>query len=142
MRVGVRGLISCSVPICKTSSSCPLFRKLTITIPHQLDNQMNIVHDYFNQFLTAAMRRFPPVHPLQRQCQLCSGGSSRAIRGTCVISVASSERPAMQKCRFSGLLPHPRLSFRREICKMCNLCIKPKLPLFPPSLAGEGQGGG
>ena len=58
---------------------------------------------------------FGGLYPLQRQCQSCRGGHKRTIRGVCVISVAFTERPAMQKCQFSGFSAASRLSFRREI---------------------------
>ncbi len=33
-----------------------------------------------------------------------------------------AEPAAMQKCQFGGLLPHSRLLFRRELCKICTNC--------------------
>jgi len=56
--------------------------------------------------------------------QLHSGGISRAIRCKCVISVASAEPIARQKCQFSGFAAASHLSFRRKLdTKIANFAF-------------------
>jgi hypothetical protein len=58
----------------------------------------------------------------QHKLQKCSGGTNRAIRRICVISVELSELPAVTKCWFSGISRAICRSFQREICKICTIC--------------------
>jgi len=66
------------------------------------------------------VRRLLPAHPLQRHCQLCSGGHRRANHCTRVISAATAEPAAMQKCQFSGFSAASHLSFQRKIVTKGN----------------------
>src|SRR5262249_17385857 len=54
--------------------------------------------------------------------QLHGGEHTGAFRDTRVISAASAERPAAQKCQFSGFSAASCPSFRRKICILCNNC--------------------
>ena len=54
--------------------------------------------------------------------QMARGGHTRTTRCICVISATSAELTASQKCQFSALFPHIRLSFQREIVTNCKIC--------------------
>src|SRR5689334_18755749 len=79
--------------------------------------------------------RFAPVQPPKPQWQFCGGGILPHNRRICAISADSAEPAATQKCRFSGLLPYIRQSFRRKICTMCELCenCESKMRVYSPS---------
>ena len=53
--------------------------------------------------------------------KLHGGGISRASRGIGVISVATAEPSAAQKCQFSGISAASRQQFRRNECTNCNI---------------------
>ena len=67
-------------------------------------------------------RRLASAYPLKQHWQFSRGGVLPHTRCIGVISAASAELLAAQKCQFIGLLPCSRLSFRRKYCKLCNKC--------------------
>ena len=85
---------------------------------------------FFCHWKHETIRRITPVYPPKRLWQFARGGFLPHIRGICAISAALAGPLAASKCQFSGLLPRPRLPFRREICKCCEICES--IALFAP----------
>ncbi|MBA3871437.1 MAG: hypothetical protein H0X30_20020 [Anaerolineae bacterium] len=68
-----------------------------------------------------------PTIAAQNQCKyssdmhkLHSGGSSRAFRRICIISVAVAEPPAAHKCQFGGFSRASRQTIQRKVCSKCS----------------------
>ncbi|MBA3874858.1 MAG: hypothetical protein H0X30_37495 [Anaerolineae bacterium] len=54
-----------------------------------------------------------------RHAQMAKSAAADTREPTAALA-ATAEPSAVQKCQFGGSLPHIRLPFRRELCKICN----------------------